>query len=262
MAAHEVLTEQRGQSLIITFNRPDHANALTMDMASQLFNILKNVTTDRSVRAVLFCGAGGNYMDGLDMSFFRGDMNKALENANALIMPFHSAIRELMTMDKPVLSMVEGHVTGTGFSLMLASDLVIAGKSARFNTGFAEYGLAPTGGCSFFLPRKVGLSRAVEIMMLCEDFDAPWAERLRIVNKVADDATLKEEALAWLDKLAVGPTKALGAIKKLSSAAFEKDIHAHLGLEHNFYGQTSRSFDFRDVVKAHTEGRPPRFTGT
>lgn len=262
MSAPEVLSERRGQSLIVTFNRPDHANAMTMDMASQLFNLLKNVTTDRSVRAVLLCGAGGNYMDGLDMSFYKGDLNKALENANALIMPLHSAIRELMAMDKPVLSMVEGHVTGTGFSLMLASDLVIAGKSARFNTSFAEYGLSPYGGCSYFLPRKVGLSRAVEIMMLCDDFDAPWAERLRIVNKVVDDAALKDEALAWLDKLADGPTKAFGAVKKLASAAFENDIHAHLGLEHNYFGQNARAFDFRDVVKAHTEGRKPRFTGT
>lgn len=262
MAVNEILSEMRGQSLIVTFNRPDHANAMTMDMASQLFNILKNVTTDRSVRAVLLCGAGGNYMDGLDMSFFTGDLHRALESANQLIMPFHSAIRELLAMDKPVLSMVEGHVTGTGFSLMLASDLVIAGKNARFNTGFAEYGLSPNGGCSYFLPRKVGLSRAVEIMMLCEDFDAAWAERLRIVNKVAEEASLRDEALAWLDKLAAGPTKVLGAIKKLGQAAFENDIHAHLGLEHNYYGQTSRSFDFRDVVKAHTEGRKPRFTGT
>lgn len=262
MALNEILTERRGSALIVTFNRPDHANAMTLDMATQLHTALKNIVTDRSVRAVLLCGAGGNYMDGLDMSFFKGDLAKALENANQLIMPLHSAVRELMAMDKPVLSLVEGHVTGTGFSLMIASDLVIAGQSARFNTGFARYGLSPYAGCSYFLPRKVGLSRALEIMMLCEDFDAPMAERLRIANKVVPDETLKDEALAWLDKLASGPTKAYGAVKKLASAAFENDLNAHLGLEHSHYGQNARGFDFREVLKAQTEGREPRFTGT
>lgn len=262
MAANEVISERRGQALILTFNRPDHANAMTMDMASQMFTILKNVTTDRSVRAVLLRGAGGNFMDGLDMSFYTGDLDRALEHANQLVLPYHSAIRELQAMDKPVLAMVEGYVTGNGFSLMLAADLVIASRSARFNTRFAEYGLTPDGGCSYFLPRKVGLSRAIEIMTLCEEFDAAWAERLRLVNKVVEDSDLEEEALIWLDKLTNGPTKAYGAIKKMAARSFEQDLNAHLGLEHSYFGQSSRSFDFREAVKAHKEGRDPRFTGT
>lgn len=263
MAQNEVLTERRGQALIITFNRPDHANALTMDMAQQLFTILKNATTDHSVRAVMLRGAGGNYMDGLDMSFYKLNMNDALDKANQLILPYHSAIRELQVMDKPVLSVIDGYVTGTGFSFMLASDLVIASKSARFNTRFVEYALTPDGGVSFFLARKLGVSRAVEIMMLSEEFDAERAERLRIVNKVVDDdANLQEAALAWLDHLVAGPTKAYGAIKKLANRAFEQDLNAHLGLEHTYFGQSSRSFDFREAVRADNEGREPRFTGT
>ncbi len=262
MATSEVLTERRGQSLILTFNRPDHANALTMDMANQLFTILKSATTDRSVRAILMCGAGNNFMNGLDMSFYANDMSVALDRANQLILPYHSAVRELQAMDKPVLAAVEGYVTGTGFSLMLAADLVISARSALFNTRFAEYGLTPDGGCSFFLPRKVGMTRAIEIMMLCEEFDAERAERLRLVNKVVDDDQLQDAALMWLDKLSNGPTKAYGAIKKLAVRAFEQDLHAHLGLEHTYFGASSRSFDFHDAVRAHISKRDPKFTGT
>lgn len=262
MASNEVLTERRGQTLILTFNRPDHANAMTIDMASQLHTILKNATTDRSVRAILLCGAGNNFMNGLDMSFYSSDISAALDKANQLILPYHSAIRELQAMDKPVLAAVEGYVTGTGFSLMLASDLVISSRSARFNTRFAEYGLTPDGGCSFFLPRKVGMSRAVEIMMLCEEFEAERAERLRLVNKVVDDDQLQVAALAWLDHLAQGPTKAYGAIKKLAADSFNKTLNDQLGLEHTYFGQSSRSFDFREAVKAHVAGREPKFTGT
>jgi len=262
MAANEVLTERRGQSLIVTFNRPDHANSMTIDMATQLFSILKPATTDRSIRAVLLCGAGGNYMDGLDMSHYQKDTSAALDHANQLILPYHSAVRELQSMDKPVLSVVQGYVTGTGFSLLMASDLVISSTSARFNTRFAEYGLTPDGGCSFYLPRKVGLSRAMEILMLCEEFTAERAERLRIVNKVVPDDKLEQEALVWLDKLAAGPTRAYGAIKKLANKAFEQDLNAHLGLEHTYFGQSSRGFDFREAIRASAAGRPCKFSGS
>ena len=262
MAATEILAERRGQALIVTFSRPDHANAMTMDMANQLFNLLKATTTDHSVRAVMLRGAGGNYMNGLEMSHYAKDINATLESANQLILPYHSAIRELQAMDKPVLSVVQGYVTGAGFSLMLASDLVICAASARFNTRFAEHALTPDGGCSFFLPRKVGMSRAIEILMLCEEFNAERAERLRLVNKVVADDALEQAALDWIDKLANGPTRALGAIKKLACKAFEQDLHAHLGLEHTYFGHSSRSFDFREAVRATAAGREAKFTGT
>jgi len=262
MPVNEVLSERRGQTLVLTFNRPDNGNALTIDMASQLFTLLKNTTTDRSIRAVLLRGAGQHFMNGLDMSFYARDVSAALDRANELILPYHSAIRELQAMDKPVLSVVQGSVTGVGFSLMLACDLVISSRSAIFNANFAEHALGPDGGCSFFLPRKVGMGRAMEILMLCEGFSAERAERLRIVNKVVEDEVLESEALMWLDKLAQGPTKAYGAIRKLCCKAFEQDLNAHLGLEHSYFGQTSRSFDFREAIRAQAAGREKKFTGT
>ena len=262
MAQNDLLSERRGQTLILTFNRPEQSNALTTDMAGALFATLKNATTDRSVRAVLLRGAGGHFMNGLDMSFYTKDINAALDRANDLILPYHSAIREMQAMDKPVLAVAQGQVSGVGLSLMLAADLVLSSRSATFNAGFVDFGLSPDGAASYFLPRKVGLGRAMEILMLGEPFSADRAERLRIVNKVVDDAQLEEEALIWLEKLAQGPTKAYGAIKKLANKAFEQDLNAHLSLEHTYFGQTSRSFDFREGVRAHAAGREKKFTGT
>jgi 2-(1,2-epoxy-1,2-dihydrophenyl)acetyl-CoA isomerase len=201
-------------------------------------------------------------MDGLDMSHYAQDISRALDAANQLILPYHSSIRELQSMDKPVIAAVNGYVTGTGFSLMLASDLVIASRSARFNTRFAEHALTPDGGASFLLPRKVGMGRAIEILMLCEEFDAERAERLRLVNKVVNDDVFETETDAWLEKLVQGPTKAYGAIKKLACRAFEQDINAHLGLEHTYFGHSSRSFDFREAVRAHMSQREAKYTGT
>lgn len=262
MAMNEVLSERRGQTLILTLNRPQNANAMTLDMATQLFTILKNTTTDRSVRAVLLRGAGDHFMDSLDMSLYRGDFNAVLERMSQVVLPYHSAIRELQVMDKPVIAVTQGHVAGAGFSLMVAADLVISAKSARFNARFSQIGLTPDGGCSYFLPRKVGMARAVEIMMLSQEFNADDAAAIGLVNKVVPDEQLMDEALKWADQLAAGPTKALGAIKQLACRAFEEDIIKHLSLEHTYLGQASRSFDFREAIMARAAGRDPKFTGT
>lgn len=262
MTKAEVLSERRGQALIVTFNRPDFANAMTLDLAQQLFVILKNVTTDRSVRAVMLCGAGHNFMAGMDISVYKGDTSRAVERASQIILPYHSAIRELQAMDKPVLAAVEGYVTGTGLSLMLAADLVISSQSAKFNPRVAEYGLTPDGGCSYFLPHKIGLSRAMEMLMMSRMFDAIEAEKFSLVNRVVSDESLEEEALKWLDQLASGPTKAYGAIKKLTMAAFDQDLNAQLSLENTYLGYSYRSFDFREAVNSHVAGRDSKFTGT
>ena len=262
MALGEVLTARNGHVLVLTFNRPDHANALSLDMASQMFTILKNATTDRSVRAVMLCGAGHNFMGGFDMDVYAGSMDPGLERSNQMIQPYHSAIREMQAMDKPVLAVVEGDVFGPGMSLMLATDLVIAARSTRFNCKFSEYAMTPDGACSYFLPRKVGLGRAMELMMLSPEFDAAAAERLGIVNRVVEDDQLPEQAEKWALQLAEGPTKAYGGIKKLALVAFENNINTHLGLEHTYFGQSSRSFDFREYLKAKASKRPPKYSGT
>jgi 2-(1,2-epoxy-1,2-dihydrophenyl)acetyl-CoA isomerase len=231
-------------------------------MATQLFNILKPAVTDRGIRAVMLCGHGGTFMNGLDMEIFGGDFTAALERINQMFQPYHSVIRELHIMDKPVLAAVEGRAAGPGLSLMLACDFAIAARGAKFNGQFASFGLTPDGGCSYNLARKAGAAKANEILMLGEDFTAEQAEHCNLVNKVVEDATLREEALLWLERLAGGPTRAYAGIKKLVMKAFEQDINLQLSLEHTYWGASGRSFDFREAVKAHFAKRPAKFTGT
>ena len=262
MPTNELLTERRGQSLVVTFNRPSLANSFTIDMANQMFLALKNTTTDRSVRAVMLCGAANNFVGGLDESFYKGDTDTLLERANQLILPYHSIIREMQVMEKPVLAAVEGQVTGPGLSFLLASDLVIAAESARISFSSVRHGMSPDGGVSYFLTRKVGAGRAAQIMMLAEELDAKTAQAYGIVNRVVPDAQLQTEAVALLDRLTEGPTRAYGSIKKLILHAHDHDLGAHLGLEHTFVGHSARSFDFREAVRALGAGKTPKFTGT
>jgi 2-(1,2-epoxy-1,2-dihydrophenyl)acetyl-CoA isomerase len=258
----EIKSEMRGNALIVSFNRPEQGNALTFDMATQLFNLLKPATTNPAVRAVMLKGMGGNFMNGLDMKIFAGDFNAAVERANLLIQPYHAAIRELMVMDKPVLSVIEGDVAGPGMSFMLVSDLVIAGRGARFNCGYSNRATTPDGACSFFLARKAGAAKAAQLLMLSDSFTAAEAERWNLVSAVMDDAALNDEALRWIDRLAAGPTKAYGAIKKLMLKAYEQDINTHLSLEHTFHGASLRSFDFREYLQSQAAKRPAKYSGS
>ncbi|MGE3624515.1 MAG: enoyl-CoA hydratase/isomerase family protein [Bdellovibrionales bacterium] len=262
MAPHEIKPEARGNALIVSFNRPDHGNALTLDMANQLFSTLKNATTDRSIRAILLRGNGGTFMNGYDMAPFAGDFNAALELTNQLMLPYHSAIRELQTMDKPVVAAIEGMAAGPGFSLMAASDIIVCGRSAKFNCGYASNAMTPDGGCSIFLARKVGMAKANELLMLSETFGAAEAERWGLAGTVVEDDKLQDHSLALIDRLAAGPTRAYGGIKKLVAKAFEQDVNTQLALEHTYWGASARSFDFREFIRAHFAKRPTKYTGT
>lgn len=259
----EITSTKRGAALIVTFNRPAQGNALTFDMANQLFNLMKPATTDRAIRAVMLEGAGGNFMDGIDTTAtYGGDFTAALERANQMLQPYHSVVRELLLMDKPVLAVATGSVAGPGMSFLLASDLVIAARSAVFNCKFTAYGATPDGAASIMLPRKIGAARACEMLMLSENVSAEQAERWNLVNRVVDDAKVRDEALAWLDRLVEGATRAMGGVKKLVHKAFEQDSNAQLALEHTYWGASVRSFDFREAVKAHAAKRPAKFTGS
>jgi 2-(1,2-epoxy-1,2-dihydrophenyl)acetyl-CoA isomerase len=259
--ANEITTELRGGALIVTFNRPDHGNALTETMANQLFQALKPVATDKAIRAVMLRGAGDHFMNGLDLGLYAKDLAAGIEKNNEILLPYHSAIRELYAMDKPVLAVVQGRAAGSGFSFALASDLVIAGRGARFNADFTSRAMSPDGGASFFLTRKIGAAKAGEILMLGDDIDADTAERLGFVNRVVGETELQAAALHMIDRLASGPTKAYGAVKRLVSRAYTQDINAQISLEHTYWGANSRSFDFRAAIRAYFAKQPAKYTG-
>lgn len=261
MAGAEIQFEVRNAVLIITFNRPETGNAMTTTMAKSLSDKLKAVADDRSLRAVLLRGAGNTFMDGHDMTGFTGDTNAVQEQIFIRIQYFFTSIRELLTMERPVISAIDGRASGAGLSLMLASDLVMATERAVFNIGFTKWAMIPDGGATFFLPRKVGMARANEMLLLGEDLDAAKASRWRLVNKTVPNDALDKEAFAWAEKVAKGPTRVLGATKRLINMAFEQDIQTQLALEATTWRTVSNTFDFREGMKAYRDKREPKYTG-
>jgi 2-(1,2-epoxy-1,2-dihydrophenyl)acetyl-CoA isomerase len=257
----EVLFQTRSAILIVTFNRPDKGNALNTSMAKALSEKLKAVSEDRSLRAILLRGAGDTFMDGHDMSGFTGGTNDVQEQIFQRVQFFFTSIRELLGMEKPVISAIDGRVSGAGFSFMLASDLVIATKRSVFSTGYTKHAMIPDGGATFFLPRKVGIARANELLLLGEELDAEEAEKWRLVNKVVDDDALEAESMALAEKIAKGPTRVLGATKRLINMAFEQDLRTQLSLEATTWNAVAKTFDFREGMSAYTAKREPKYTG-
>ena len=260
--AAEILYETHGNVLVVTFNRPQKGNALTTVMAKDLSEKLKSVSEDRSIRALLLKGAGHCFMDGHDMTGFVGDVNAVQEQIFLRVQFFYAVIREFQAMERPVISAVEGRVSGSGFSLALASDLVIAAKDTVFNADFTSKGMIPDGGATFFLPRKVGAGRANEILLLSEDISVEQAQKWGIVSKIVADNVLQDEAMAWAAKIATGPTRIFGATKRLIGKAFEQDLTNHLSQEATTWTTIgAKTFDFREAMKAYATKREPKFTG-
>jgi 2-(1,2-epoxy-1,2-dihydrophenyl)acetyl-CoA isomerase len=231
-------------------------------MAKLLSEKFKAIAENRSIRAVLLRGAGDHFMNGHDMKIYAGDANAIQEQIFQKVQFFYSAIREIQTMEKPVVAAVDGRVSGAGFSLMLSSDLVMATRRTVFNTGYTPYAMVPDGGVTYFLPRKVGMARASELFMLSEDFSVENAERWGLVNKIVAEGALRTESMALAEKLAMGPTRIYGATKRLINKAFEQDLNAQLSLEATAWSAGTKTFDFREAIKAYVAKREPKYTGS
>jgi 2-(1,2-epoxy-1,2-dihydrophenyl)acetyl-CoA isomerase len=162
----------------------------------------------------------------------------------------------------PVIAAVNGVAAGAGANLALACDLVIACESASFIQAFARIGLIPDAGGTSFLPRRVGLQRAMGAALLADPVPARQAEAWGMIWEAVPDDRLAEVVTSRAERLAQGPTGAYAALKRALRGAFERSLEDQLALEAGLQGRCGASDDFREGVAAFTERRAPRFTGS
>jgi 2-(1,2-epoxy-1,2-dihydrophenyl)acetyl-CoA isomerase len=259
-----VLLEERANRVaILTLNRPQVMNAFNDDLIRELTNRLREAERDDAVGAVIITGAGRAFCAGQDLQarraiFERGEVPHLGAGLRERYAPMIMRIR---TMEKPVIAAVNGVAAGAGCGLALACDLRIAAEGASLIQSFARVGLALDSGSSFFLPRIVGLGRALEIAFTGDPVSATEAERIGLVNHVypADELLIRTRELA--ERLANGATGALGLIKRDLNRALS--VNLETALEYESYQQESagKSADFREGVMAFIEKRPARFGG-
>jgi enoyl-CoA hydratase/carnithine racemase len=253
-----LLAEREGPVATLIMNRPQTKNALDPELLSALGAGLAEVAADPSVRAVVLAGAGAAFCSGADLKGTLGNL-QAGADLGPRIEQFHALIRSIVHAPKPFIAALRGPAVGFGADLALACDLRVLSPDAYLQEKFVAIGLMPDGGGSFWLPRLVGLGRALEYLLLGTRIDATLALSLGLANRVAEDERAEAHALA--KTLAAGPPLALAAIK---SAVRESAIGGvEAALEREKRGQTAllASADFREGVAAWGAKREPNFSG-
>jgi enoyl-CoA hydratase len=265
--AYETLAIEREEHLTwLTLNRPDALNALSRQMVNELRDFFWNVGDDAQTRVVVVRGAGRAFCAGLDLkeAASPGDAGAGNGSVQAgLRMQRH--ISELIMLmrraPQPILAAVRGAASGGGFAIALASDVRIAGESARMNAAFIRLGLSACDvGVSYFLPRLVGASVASELLLTGDFIDAARAERTGLVSRVVPDAELDAAARAMAQNMLRNSPVALRLTKDCLKHTIDAgSLEAAIAMEDRNQVLTARTRDFREGVTAFLQKRPARF---
>lgn len=249
---------------VITMNRPEALNALSLQLTRDLRTAIEQSVSDRA-RAIVLTGEGRAFCAGGDLREMRtmwdreGRIEAFLEEP---LEALHQVIMLIRETPIPFLAAVQGVCAGAGTNFALACDLVIATPDASFNEAFVKIGLSPDCGGSFFLPRSVGNKVAAEMFMTGEAVSAERAMEIGMINRVVPAEAWTETIKSLSKRLALAPTGVIGRIKKMLNASSSNDLESQLELEHQLQIESGRDDDFREGVMAFFEKRPPEFTGT
>ena len=245
----------------VTLNRPQAGNSINLEMGRELLHAALRCDEDPGVRAVVLAGSGNSFCFGGDLKEFseRGDdLPRLLKELTTYL---HAAISCLARMDPPVVAAVHGAAAGGGFSLAISCDLVLAAESSRFAMAYSKAGLTPDGSSTYHLPRLVGLRRAMELALTGRELSAQEAFEWGIVNRVVPDEVLSEEATGLAERLAAGPTRALGASKRLLHGGWTETLETQMEHETRAIADISRTVDAREGIAAFTQKRAASFEG-
>jgi 2-(1,2-epoxy-1,2-dihydrophenyl)acetyl-CoA isomerase len=254
-----IVFELRDSVAHLTLNRPDAANSLNLEMSEEQYNAMLRCDEDAAVRAVLIAGSGKMFCAGGDLKTFAARKDDLPKHLKLLTHYIHGAVSLMARMDAPVISAVNGTVAGGGLGLVFGADLVIAAESARFAMAYTRAALSPDASTSFFLPRLVGLRRALDLTLTNRVLSAREALEWGIVSRMVPDAELPTAALALAREMADGPTAALGAAKHLLRESFSDTLETHLQAEARTIADRSRTAEAREGIAAFLEKRAPRY---
>ena len=261
MAEYEtILTERKGDVLVVTLNRPERLNSASLQMAEDLTVALYDL---QGARALLITGAGRAFCSGADLQARGGDSAVTGGDAShrALMNHYNPALSQIMQLDIPVVTAVNGPAAGVGCSIGLAGDFVFAGRSAYFLQAFVNIGLVPDGGSTWLLTKAIGKPRATRMMMLGERIGADQAEQWGLIYKAVDDAALMDEALALATRLAAGPTVALSTMRRNIMTALDGSLDQVLRAEAEGQRRAGGTADAREGALSFIEKRKPEFKG-
>ena len=260
----DALLVDRAEGVVtLTLNRPDAMNSLDVAMKEALRDVLAQLETDRSCRAVVLTGAGRSFCAGQDLREHVATLEAGGPDPLGTVRAHYNPIASrLANLPKPVIAAVRGMAAGAGASLAFLCDFRIGGPGTSFLMAFANVGLAGDTGASWSLPRLVGHAKAIELLMLSEPVPAPEAARLGLLTRLmeADDDVLPA-AQELAARLAAGPTVAYGAIKRELSIGDAGTLADALAAEAQAQAITGATADHRNATMAFVNKQRPVFEG-
>ena len=245
--------------LTITLNRPDVFNSFDQDMGKSFQSVLDEAAGDPSVRCVVITGEGRAFCAGQDLKEVTSESSPGFRVI--VEETYNRSIRRICDMEKPVLAAVNGVAAGAGANIALACDFVVAKSSVKFIQAFANIGLIPDSGGTYWLPRLVGMARAKALTMLGTPIGASEAQAMGLIHQAVDDEAFEDAVNALASKLANMPTRGLGLTKKALHVAMNHDLNTQLKLELDLQFEAAETNDYKEGVQAFLEKRKPQFTG-
>jgi 2-(1,2-epoxy-1,2-dihydrophenyl)acetyl-CoA isomerase len=261
MSEQVLLVERVGAVAVVTMNRPKSKNALDPALLSALLETLPRLAEDASVRAVVLTGAGGAFCAGADLKAAMANPD-AMSDLDGTMNRYHGIIRAIVGAPQPFVAMVEGPAVGFGCDLALACDVRMLATDAYLEERFVKIGLMPDGGGTFWLPRLIGLGRAMELMLTGDRITADRALALGLCNHVLPSAEeLRAETMKLADRLSKGPPLAYAAIKRAVRASLGSTIDEALDREKESQVKLLQSADCMEGIMAWVQKREPSFGG-
>lgn len=261
-STEELLVEQRGQVVILTLNRPDTLNALTMPMVEAFLARLDECNDDPEVRVVIVTGAGRGFCSGFDLK--AGNIADARRKSVFRMLDYANHwIARLRTFAKPTIAAVNGVAAGGGLGLALGCDLRIAADNAKFSAIFANIGMPTQDAAGALLPQVVGIPKALEMIYTAKMVGAEEAERIGLANEIAPADQLIDRAVALGERIAALPPIAIAMSKQIVLRGYGKSLDDQLAYQNlgTFLNTGYATEDLKEAVTAFKEKRKPSFKG-
>ena len=253
-----LLVTRKGGIVTWQFNRPEALNALDVPMAQALLTAAREIAHDRSLRALVMKGSGKAFMAGGDLATLQAN---PVQGAADLLCALNEVAEILSRLSAPVIAQAHGVAAGGGMSLMLLADFIWAAEGTRFNLAYANIGTSCDVGASWSLPRLVGLRNALEIALLSDMLSAEDALRMGLINRVVPADQLEAAVQQLAERLASGPTIALGHMRRLMRASFDRDLPAQLAAEAAAFNACAHTADMKEGMAAFFGKRKAQYTG-
>ena len=254
-----ILVENKGNIRIVSLNRPDKLNAISLEMATQLNEEINNAAEDKTVKCLVITGKGRAFSSGGDVDEMGEYLPKAGDLFYKLTEKIHGSFSTLLTMPKPVINSLNGIIAGGALGISLAGDYRIANKSTKLLSAHFKRGFVPAGGATYILPRLIGLGRTQTLFFGGKTLNSSEMLDWGLVHEVVDDGDLEKRTFQMAEELAAGPTNAIAETKKLLIDSDTLSLEEELKKEREKNRDSGNSGDAVEGIKAFIEKREPNF---